>query len=527
MPLAANVQPPRRSRRGGAWRLRHAGHGHGVAGVVGLTGVAVGAAAGSSASTGSPAVALLAGIMLLLGLATILLGDVRRILLILIVLDIPLQLDVYLGFREDIASLAALGGFNVSVTTVALAGLYLLWAAELLTGAEGAPRPRLRAAAIPALFLAMMFVSLVVARDRVVAGFEIALITQMLLLFIYVASTVRSGPDLRLIVKVLLIAMLVEAILALMSYGSGGALALPGTAMQAEGPPGSGASRLSGTIGGPNGAGGYFAFMATFAVAIFLFSQDRGLRRLAAYSCVPAVIALALTLSRGAWIAFVVGCAVLALGGRGQLRRARVSPVAIVGMGLGLIAVLVPLQGLIAARVSGPDEGSAASRGPLAHLAFQIIGDHPIAGVGANNFAVVMHDYAGAEFSADWLSIAHNKYLLVWAELGTLGLAIFLAFLGATVLRGWRVRSAADPLVAALGIGIAAAVVGHATHLNFDTFKGRPMTETLWLASALLASPVVVRWSRRRADREDVVRRALTPPPGTRARRAPSIDRVA
>jgi putative inorganic carbon (hco3(-)) transporter len=461
------------------------------AALAGAVGVAAGVAAGTSAATGTAGWSALAGIALALGVVASLLGHLRTLFLALIVIDVPLQVDINLGYRTDVADLAALGGFNVSLTTVALAGLYLLWIAELLVGGDAVRRrPRLGSAFVPALLVAIAVFSLAVASDRVVAGFEIALLAQMLLLFVYVASTVRTRSELRLIVMLLLAGMLLESVVALASWASGGAFAIPGSALQEPPPPGAGGSRLSGTIGGPNGAGGYFAFMIVLGIAILLLSHDRSLRRLAAYACPPAFVALALTQSRGAWIALVLGGVALMIAGGSRLRRA-ISPAAAVGIGVALLAILIPLQSLIANRISGPDEGSAASRGPLARLAFEIIGDHPIAGVGANNFAIAMPDYAGAGFSGEWLSIAHNKYLLVWAELGTLGLAAFVTFLVVTVMRGLRVRRAADPLVAAVGIGIAAAVIGHAAHLNFDTFKGRAMTEMIWLASALLASPAV------------------------------------
>src|SRR2546426_12821121 len=59
-------------------------------------------------------------------------GDVRKLLLAVILLDIPFQLDINLGYRADAAELGALGGLNVSVTTISLIVLYALWLGELL-----------------------------------------------------------------------------------------------------------------------------------------------------------------------------------------------------------------------------------------------------------------------------------------------------------------------------------------------------------------------------------------------------------
>jgi hypothetical protein len=61
---------------------------------------------------------------------------------------------------------------------------------------------------------------------------------------------------------------------------------------------------------------------------------------------------------------------------------------------------------------------------------------------------------------------------------------------GGAIVRGWRARRANDPLLAGVGLGLCAAVVGHAVHMNFDLFAGGTTTQMLWLAAGLLAAPV-------------------------------------
>src|SRR5687768_8056519 len=70
--------------------------------------------------------------------------NVRRVLLALLLLDLPLQFDMNIGNREDVAVLGSLAGYNLSITTAALAGLYALWLTDFLTR-SGNTRPlRLR-----------------------------------------------------------------------------------------------------------------------------------------------------------------------------------------------------------------------------------------------------------------------------------------------------------------------------------------------------------------------------------------------
>lgn len=444
-------------------------------------------AAGNGQLSAKPMLAL-GGLAAVVGVSVF--ADVRRVLLALVLFDLPFQWDVNFAYRTDIGHRAGLGGFNVSLTTIALAGLCLVWAGQRLSRDPAAPAPRWSASAVPLGFLAALLVSVVVARDATVAGFEIVLIAQMVVLFVYVASTVRTRADVRFVVVLLLVGLLLEALVSLAGYATGGAIHIPGARTLPHTPGDPVGARLAGTVGAPNTAGAYFAFLTVLALSLCLTPVDRGLRRLAVVAAVPGAICLALTLSRGAWIGFVVSVVALFVGAAGR-RGSRVSVRAMVAIGACALLVLVPLQGMISGRVNGPDAGAAASRVPLLHIAENIITDHPLLGVGANNFAVVLPHYAGPGFSSDWLAVVHNKYLLMWAEAGLAGLAALIALLWTSIVRGWRARGHPDPLLGAVAWGLGAAILGHGVHMNFDTFQSRLMTQTLWLAAALLAAPAL------------------------------------
>src|SRR6266536_144291 len=51
----------------------------------------------------------------------------RKVLLAIIILDIPLQIGAHLYWSEDLGASGALGGLEISVTTVAMLSLYFLW----------------------------------------------------------------------------------------------------------------------------------------------------------------------------------------------------------------------------------------------------------------------------------------------------------------------------------------------------------------------------------------------------------------
>ncbi len=133
-------------------------------------------------------------------------------------------------------------------------------------------------------------------------------------------------------------------------------------------------------------------------------------------------------------------------------------------------------------------------------LAMSIISQHPIFGVGANNFAFVMGSYVSLDIAGEWLNTVHNKYLLVWAETGTIGLVAFLLFLGSILSQSRRVWRGNDPLLAPLALAFGAAVTGHMLHMCVDMFNGRPNVQILWIIGAMAASIAGIDVSKRMAS---------------------------
>jgi O-antigen ligase len=153
---------------------------------------------------------------------------------------------------------------------------------------------------------------------------------------------------------------------------------------------------------------------------------------------------------------------------------------------LGMLCL--PFQNVISARLVDDDKGSAASRIPLMKLAFRIIEDNPVLGVGANNFTVVMDRYLTSDFREGWLFAVHNKYLLVLAETGIFGFLAFLAFFLDALRKGWRCWVQRDPLLSPLALGFTAGIAVHMLHMTVDVFRGRPTQQLVWLVAGLLTA---------------------------------------
>jgi O-antigen ligase len=175
------------------------------------------------------------------------------------------------------------------------------------------------------------------------------------------------------------------------------------------------------------------AFAATGRVRVALFGAS-------AFLLVP----LGLTLSRGAWIATACAVLVLFVLANWRLAAALTGLVAALAM-WGVLSGDSSQTGAdqrvtsIAEVRSAPDQ-SVRDRYALWHAALEIWADHPVTGVGLKDFAEYRDSYASVELSAgsdvgdrtsgmsrEPLTSAHNQYLMVLSEQGTIG---FLAFGG-------------------------------------------------------------------------------------------------
>jgi O-antigen ligase len=314
---------------------------------------------------------------------------------------------------------------------------------------------------------------------------EVMLLVQMLLLFVYFASTLRSKKDFRLIAMMIAAALFFESLVMIAVEVTGGGFSVLGVTTTSE----VGVQNLvrtGGTVGTANIAGSYVALSLAPTIALALADVDTRLRRFATVAACTGVIALILTFSRAGWTSFVLSMVFL-LGfaaRRTRLRPRLVATIVVVG-----VLLVAPFIAVVAARLEGNDAGAAKSRIALARLAGKVIEANPVTGVGANNFAVVIPDYAGPEFTHEWLFTVHNKYLLVWAEAGIAALLAFVFFLFRTVQMGLRVARESDSLYSWLALGLATAIAGQALgDMLVDAFHTRPQVELLFVEAGIIAA---------------------------------------
>lgn len=410
---------------------------------------------------------------------------VQKILLAIVVLDIPLQIGTHFFYHEDDAALGALGGLSISITTIALAGLYLSWCIRALTIRSGANRSPVHFNFWLTGYLIIAAASALLAENVALSLFELLLFFESYLVYVYVANTVRTKREILFVVKLLLVGCLAEGVLMVAARFVDMQAILAAVSLKFQIDPDAaraGLLRVGGTVGSPNTAAAYLSIVLVIAASVFLTSMKARIKWLAAAALAFGGAALVYTYSRGGWAAFVVAIIGLSLVAMGR-QRFSAAPIVAVGV---LALLSLPFYGLIAERVFGDDNGSAESRVPLMNLAVRIAEDNPLLGVGPNNFSTVMDRYLSPEFRRGFLYVVHNKYLLVLSETGIAGLIAYVAFLLGAVRYGWRTWKAGDRLLAPLGLGLTMAIVGHMVQMTVELFRGRPVQQLLWIVCALL-----------------------------------------
>jgi len=425
-------------------------------------------------------------LMLILALAlffpvvALVVKNVRRLFLTAILLDVPFSFDANLFYQTAAAESGAFAGLNVSITSIALVVLYALWLSELLVKVNRVPRYLIHVCLPLATYVFLATLSTVIAQNKTLAFFEIFLLLHMFLLFLYIAGTVRSRKDILFIVTILLIGLVLESAVMIGLHFIGHSIEIAGLLMRID--PG---GRVGGTIGSPNNAAAYLSLLIAPALSMMLIQTGRWYRVLALIAFGLSCIALIFTLSRGGWLATGVSTTLFCWFAwrRGWL------PITVPILGIFITLTLTMIfQGAITARLFGDDNGSAQSRVPLMMLAFATIREHPILGIGINNFTLLFKTSNFSDASFNFFYIVHNQYLLIWTEKGTPALCAFIWFLSMAIHRGWNIWHQHDRLLSPIALGLLAGIVGQIVHMNFDVFNDRPQIQLLCIVVGLLTA---------------------------------------
>ena len=257
-----------------------------------------------------------------------------------------------------------------------------------------------------------------------------------------------------------------------------------------------GVRRARAFYGSPNNLALMLERLIPMALAFCLWSTGHWRRWCHGLGAGLMVLALLLSFSRGAiLIGLPIGLGVLLL-----LKGGRTRWIILALLALGLIAMIPLMRTERFSSLLDLSSGTAFVRTNLWHASIEMVRDHPILGLGLDNFLYYYGDYAREGALVDrWLNHPHNIVLDFWLRLGSAGLAVLLTMVVAWTrslchIARQQIPSATKALVAGLAVGLLAAVAHGLIDASFFVTE---LAYWMLFASALLANESQ-RWSSRR-----------------------------
>jgi O-antigen ligase len=241
--------------------------------------------------------------------------------------------------------------------------------------------------------------------------------------------------------------------------------------------------RAYGTLPHPNILGGLVLVTLLGPTSFFLTGRRRNYPALILLSL--GIVLVILTFSRSAWLGLIVFFVLLVLKAK-HFDRSKVFLLASTAA-LTTILVLFPLHDLFFTRISSAstvetETMSMAGRSWITQQALSVIREHPLTGLGIGSFVI---NLANTAAKGAPIEPVHNIFLLAFAELGVVGLILFVV-LFASVARS-IIRSTSPRAILAGALLAGLGTVSLFDHYLLTIAPGRTM---LGLALGLWAGQV-------------------------------------
>jgi O-antigen ligase len=395
----------------------------------------------------------------------------------LVAADLTVGLCVFIvvAFAERVP---AAGASDLTLVKALGALLALSWLGSVATRRAGerqlfTAHPAMATAG--ALLLAWMILSISWAEDPGLAREDVMRYALNLSLLPIVYSAVRRREHVVAVLAVYVAGAVASALYAMAVVGGGGSAAY---------------ERISGVAGTANELASLLVTALFLAGGLLLAMRGSPIVRAL---CVAAMgiclIGLFLTLSRAGLVALAAALAAgVFVGGR---RRAGVA-VLIVAVGLATVGYF-SFAASQQARERVTTLGSGTGRTDIWTVAWRMVDDDPLRGVGVGNFRTASIHFLlrpgpilRDEFIVDRPQVAHNSYLHVVAELGVPGLLLFGGLLVAGLLAAWRAAAEfarqGDMFMETCARGVVLALVAL---LVADFFASDQLNKELWLLLGL------------------------------------------
>jgi len=231
------------------------------------------------------------------------------------------------------------------------------------------------------------------------------------------------------------------------------------------------------------GDSNFFATSAIFSMVLaFYFMRSEGPRWQKLYCCVCLMIMLlgtTLCASRGGFLGLCVAAPILAWETKNRVRNF----VVLVGLLLAFSVLLPvsPLQRLLHPTYS--EIGSQDAHEAAWKAGFRMIQTHPLGGIGTGLFKPYMPAYSDPGEKV--VSLAHNMFIEVAAEMGIPALIVFVLFLASCFFGLGRIRklSTTPAMIKGAAGAMRAGVLGFSVA---GCFVSEEYQKTMWMGLAIV-----------------------------------------
>lgn len=403
-----------------------------------------------------------------------------------------------------------LGAASLTPAKIFLGLTFLIWVINILLNKKTGGFIALfqeKAAIFLILFLVVTFMSLIFTRHfETETAAELALRIKTGLLFFLMIGIVTRRKILKVAITAFLLGSLLTTGAGLYEAGTGNAFFKQsyrhGDFQKAK------EGLLQTTYGGTGRVQGFYSDAGYHAHAMVIFiglalpwvfyARRKGIRMIMGLLVIAYLVNLIGTGARVGWVS--MGCALMVflffMKHRHKYSLWALSVIAVVTVfaASSLISHLPTTE-----RLHLKGDISWSWRLDTNRQGLDMVMDHPVLGVGTGNYLIEYFNYLDRHphLSRIMMGFLHNSYLQVWVENGTVGLIVFLAFMGTMAMGLVRIyMGPADPEMKVLALGLMTAFAGYAVE-----FAGVPVIgqEMGWVLFGFCAALIAIHRKEQRA----------------------------
>lgn len=223
------------------------------------------------------------------------------------------------------------------------------------------------------------------------------------------------------------------------------------------------ASRITGTFQAPNDLAGYLVSFIPLAIMIsFSNVINKVIKLLLKLEAILLMVVLFISWTRGAWLGLIISLLFLSL-----FKGRKV----IYGILIALVIAMVISPSWIKERILSfftLTDMSSIDRKIMWLTAVKMIEAKPLLGHGLGTFMLNYSNYMPKDYTE--IVYAHNCYLQMAAEIGIIGLIIFMLVISSFFLSSiYKLKKTEDGIIKNIHLGILGGILAFLVHSFFDT----------------------------------------------------------